>query len=127
LSEARKFAGQVLTGICAGGRAKRRGGGGERVTLDSLTGPKLAKLIPRIAEALNRDELVLPRSTYESMMLDELAQLSKRLLASVTEVCSEVSSVHDAALRDGREECCRLWRERAWPSRKLRSTPSSRV
>jgi len=54
-----------------------------------LTGPKLSQLIPMVAEALNRDGLVLPCSAFESMLRAELAAAQAHAEQQAVKACSE--------------------------------------
>ena len=55
----------------------------------ALTGPKLAQLIPMVADALNKDGLVLPCSAFESMLRAELSAAKAKAEEGVVKACKE--------------------------------------
>ena len=83
LSDEFKDAVAGLKGVLSTQLASPRPWGGRPVT-----GPVLAKLVPLVSEALNRDELVLPKSAYEAMVRAEAEQLARSTEGRLDELCA---------------------------------------
>mmetsp|Transcript_11836 Transcript_11836/g.32001 ORF Transcript_11836/g.32001 Transcript_11836/m.32001 type:complete len:898 (-) Transcript_11836:587-3280(-) len=83
LSDEFKDAVAGLKGVLSTQLASPRPWGGRPVT-----GPVLAKLVPLVSEALNRDELILPKSAYEAMVRAEAEQLARTTEGRLDELCA---------------------------------------